>query len=197
MFIAIEGIDGSGKSTLSKFLFRDLSALGHRVHLTREPTDKFHITHEESLRHDVDTALDLFFRFTSDRFSHQRSIREHLAKGEIVITDRYIASSLAYQGALLEPLFGSPARTVEWMLQVSEVIDVRPDITVYLDVDLPVSIERIHTRTAISGFENVNYLSRVKDYYDMVLGENAIRLDSTGPLEETMEKGLKEVIRRL
>lgn len=197
MFIAIEGIDGSGKSTLAKHLFRSLSARGYRIHLTREPTEKFHITHEESSSHDVDTALDLFFRFTSDRFSHQRAIKEHLKDGEIVITDRYIASSLAYQGALLEPLFGSPDKTVKWMLQVSDVIDLRPDFTVYLDVEPSISIERIRGRASISGFESVNYLSRVKEYYNLVLGEDTIRLDSTDTPDKTAENGLKEIIRRI
>lgn len=197
MFIAIEGIDGSGKSTLSKFLYRDLSTLGYDVFLTREPTERFHITNEESSRHDVETAMDLFFRFTTDRFSHQSVIKDQLQDGKIVISDRYLASSLAYQGALLEPLFGSLERTVEWMLAVSDVIDLRPDMTLFLDVDPGISLERIRNRTSISGFESVEYLSTVRKYYKSILGGEAVFLDSSGSLNSLRENALDEVQKRI
>lgn len=197
MFIAFEGIDGSGKTTLTRLITEKLREMGHRVHQTREPTDRFRITKEESSRHDVQTAIELFFRFTEDRFFHQKSIEESMKRDEIVVSDRYIASSMAYQGALIEPVFGNTEETLEWMKQVSRIIRIRPDLTVYLDVDPEISLRRIRNRREFSGFENLDYLKKVREYYGMVLDENTIILDSSrtirGLLDETLEKILERM----
>ena len=68
---------------------------------------------------EISAAISLFFRFTEDRFVHQREISEHLGKGEIVLCDRYIMSSMAYQGAILEKYFSGKEKTLQWMLAVS------------------------------------------------------------------------------
>lgn len=197
MFIAVEGIDGSGKTTLTRLIGDRLSKGGHKVHLTREPTERFRMSDDESTRHDVQTAIELFFRFTEDRFHHQASIRENLEIGNIVLTDRYIASSLAYQGVLIEPVFGSPQETVEWMLQVSRIIEVLPDITIYLDIEPETALKRIGNRGKYSGFENAAYLSKVREYYRIVLDRNTLFLDSTGDMEEVAENALEYIVKKL
>lgn len=197
MFIAFEGIDGSGKTTLTHLVSRKLIQKGFRVCQTKEPTDRLRIPAEKSSRHDVQTAIELFFRFTEDRFLHQKYIEENLLKNDIVISDRYIASSLAYQGALIEPLFGNAAETLEWMEQVSRIISVRPDLTVYLDVEPEISLKRISNRSEFSGFETLEYLKRVREYYSLVLDRNTIVLDSSSTIRGLSDEAMKKILERI
>ncbi len=197
MFIAFEGIDGSGKTTLSRLVNDRLRSLGYRVHQTREPTDRLNITREESSKHDVQTAIELFFRFTEDRFYHQKSIEENLKNGRIVISDRYIASSMAYQGVLIEPLFGSADKTIEWMEQVSRIINTRPDFTIYLDADPDIAMRRIRNREEFSGFENLGYLKKVREYYKLVLGKDTVTLDSSRTIRGLVDQAMEEILDRI
>lgn len=199
MFIAFEGIDGSGKTTLSSMVMAKLEEMGHGVFLTREPTERIQWTDELKKGRDPVSGLSLFFRFTEDRFTHQDEISEHLGRGETVICDRYLLSSLAYQGALIEPLFGNIEETVSWMLDVSRVISVVPDLTICLDVDPEVSMQRIRSRASLTGFEERNYLSRVRELYREIEVPGKILLDSSGSLESTLQlimDSLEKVLRQ-
>ncbi len=165
MFIAFEGIDGSGKTTVSKLVAHKLQENGLSVFLTHEPTDSFKIPDELSSRRDPESALKLFFRFTEDRFSHQKTIASEMEGGKIVISDRYLLSSIAYQGPLIEEIFGSQADVVRWMISVSDIISVRPDINILLDVRTDVAIKRVWNRKKVTGFEDMVYLEKVRSYY--------------------------------
>ncbi len=197
MFIAIEGIDGSGKTTLAEYLSKELMASGFRIFLTKEPTERFEISEEESASHDPDTAIKLFFRFTEDRYKHQSEILNHSKRGEIVISDRYLASSLAYQGALIEPVFGDRTKTLEWMKQVSMIITVRPDFTIYLDAAPEEAIKRINSRKNFSGFEDAGYLLRVREYYKSTIPEGSLVLDSSKGIEKVRQKALEFISGKL
>ena len=189
MFVALEGIDGTGKTTLVSMLTKELEKGGYRVFATREPTERFHVPEDIVKSRDAVSGLSLFFRFTEDRFVHQREISEHLEKGEIVLCDRYILSSMAYQGVLLEKYFQSRTKTIEWMSTVSDAIKIRPDITFYIDVDPEISMKRISRRGAFTGFEEKEYLSAVRDFYNAISYEGKITLDGSG----TVEKNFKEI----
>lgn len=197
MFIAVEGIDGSGKSTLTNLIGQKLSSLGLKVYITKEPTERFKVTREESSRHDVQTATELFFRFTEDRLFHQKELGSGLNSHDVVLTDRYLASSLAYQGVLIEPLFKSPEETVKWMLQVSSIIKIRPDLTLYLDIDPETALKRIANRGEFSGFEDAEYLSKVRNYYQIVLDNNVVILDGTAGIEEIAEDAVRIIIQKM
>lgn len=197
MFIAVEGIDGSGKSTLSKSLSNDLEKLGHANFLTKEPTDDFSISDIDSSRHDPYTGIRLLFRFTEDRYVHQAEIMSHLEKGELVISDRYIASTLAYQGAIIDQIFQDEKETVKWMDQVSCIITVRPDITIYLDVEPEAAIRRISGRPEISGFEETQYLRKVREFYKAVLPEKTLFLDSSKGRDIVRNKALDFILEEL
>jgi len=102
LLIAFEGIDGTGKTTQIRLLAEKLTARGHRVVATREPTDGKYgrkIRELFTKRHHVSAQeeLDLFI---ADRKEHVREvIAPALAAGKIVLTDRYYFSTAAYQGA--------------------------------------------------------------------------------------------------
>lgn len=102
LFIALEGGDGSGKSTQGRLLCAWLERLGHTVVVTREPggTD-FGRTVRHLVLHGAHVAPRAeALLFAADRAHHVETlIRPALARGEVVITDRYMDSSIAYQGA--------------------------------------------------------------------------------------------------
>lgn len=102
ILIAVEGIDGSGKSTLSFNLSKDMTAKGWPVHLTKEPGDTPLGAHLRTLLHDKDiekTAKAEYLLFASDRAQHMSSVvLPALERNMIVISDRLGDSSVVYQG---------------------------------------------------------------------------------------------------
>ena len=193
MFVAFEGIDGTGKTTLVSLVKKEIEGRGFRVFATSEPTGRIELKEELKKSREISDALSLFFRFTEDRFVHQREISEHLGKGEIVLCDRYIMSSMAYQGAILEKYFSGKDKTLQWMLAVSEIIDVRPDITFYIDVEPEVAMKRIAGRGSLTGFEEKEYLSGVRNFYNSIDFKGKITLDGSG----TLQQSLSDIMERL
>ena len=179
MFISLEGIDGSGKTTVSRMLSDALRSRGHKVYWTREPTNQ--IKWNEKLRRGRDPAsgISLFFRFTEDRFNHQNLISKHLDMGEIVICDRYLLSSYAYQGAVIEGTFPDRDSALKWMADTSSIITVRPDITFFLDLEPRISMERLTRREALTGFEEENYLNHVRELYRHIEFDGKVTVDAS------------------
>jgi dTMP kinase len=102
LFIAFEGGDGAGKSTQARLLRAWLEGLGHTVVVTREPggTDFGRTVRELVLHGDHVAPRAEALLFAADRAHHVETlIRPALGRGEVVITDRYMDSSIAYQGA--------------------------------------------------------------------------------------------------
>jgi len=102
LFIALEGGDGAGKSTQGRLLREWLEGLGHIVLMTREPggTDFGRSVRELVLHGDHVAPRAEALLFAADRAHHVETlVRPALLRGEVVITDRYVDSSIAYQGA--------------------------------------------------------------------------------------------------
>ncbi|HKU35591.1 dTMP kinase [Arthrobacter sp. NyZ413] len=134
LFIAFEGGDGAGKSTQAARLAESLESLGFAVLRTREPGGT---PIGEKLRslvldhgHGTIDARTEALMFAASRAAHANQvIRPALARGSVVITDRYIDSSVAYQGAGRDLGTGDVRRLNEWATEGLE-----PDLTVLLDV---------------------------------------------------------------
>ena len=197
MFVSIEGIDGSGKSTLARNLKKKLLELGRPVFLTREPTDRFFITESEQRNRSAENAIELFFRFTTDRLHHQKTINSELDQDRIVISDRYIHSSYAYQGPLMEIMMGGMDSTIEWMTNVSMVIRRMPDLILFLDLEPDSIATRIARRKERSGFEEPGYLKMVRNYYHRMIGKNWIVIDSSLPVEKVTAIALEAILGKL
>ncbi|WP_432493173.1 dTMP kinase [Kineococcus auxinigenes] len=136
LFVALEGGDGSGKSTQSRLLEQWLRERGHEVVTTREPggTPTGAALREVLLAHregaDLDPRAEALL-FAADRAQHVAEVvLPALRRGAVVVTDRYVDSSLAYQGAGRD----LPPREVE-QLSAWATGDLLPDLTVVLDVD--------------------------------------------------------------
>ncbi len=182
LFIAIEGIDGSGKTTITRRLTSSLSDIGVKVFQTREPTDDLP---ENMIRKDFNNGFALFCLFMSDRFKHAETISQKISEGYTVISDRFLASSFAYQGPLIENVLGSFENAFEWMKRTSGPLKPLPDITFLLDIDPQIAMERIKNREK-SPFEKLEYLAKVRKYYLATSLTNTVVIDALLPLEEKL-----------
>ncbi|HTY71343.1 MAG TPA: dTMP kinase [Actinomycetes bacterium] len=142
MFIAFEGGEGAGKSTQVRRLADALAARGLDVRTTREPGGTPAGRRIRELL--LDRASDGLspraeaLLYAADRAEHVAAvIRPALAGGAVVITDRYVDSSLAYQGAGRTLAIADVARLSEWATE-----GLVPDLTVVLDLDPEVGLAR-------------------------------------------------------
>lgn len=160
LFIVIEGIDGTGKSTQSKRLAEWFRSRGREVVLSREPTDG---PWGKKLRESATTgrlsAEEELECFLNDRREHvEMSIKPALAEGKVVILDRYYFSTMAYQGARgFDP--------VE-IRRRNEAFAPQPDLLLILDL----SVESAHGRIGARGdtaneFEQRDTLSRCREIF--------------------------------
>ncbi|MBT9554864.1 MAG: dTMP kinase [Myxococcales bacterium] len=160
-FIVLEGIDGAGTTTQLARLADHLESEGRPVHRTFEPsTGPIGRLVRSYLKNELTTAPGaLALLFAADRLDHvSREIEPALASGKIVLSDRYVGSSLAYQS-----LASSPA----WLRSLNRHAR-RPDLVLYLRVDADTALARIERRDGDRRelFEQRETLARVVDAYD-------------------------------
>jgi dTMP kinase len=161
VFVALEGGEGAGKSTQCRRLRDWLVTSGHDVLLTREPGGT---PVGEALRSIVlDPATgNLSARtealiYAADKAEHVDTVvLPALAAGAVVITDRYVDSTLAYQGAGRELTAAELEPVARWATR-----DVRPDLTVLLDVDPRTGTSRFAQRDRLEA-EPVHFHDRVR-----------------------------------
>jgi dTMP kinase len=143
-FITFEGGDGAGKSTLIDELYQTLTARGKRVLKTRAPgaTEAGKAIRSIVLSHGeipISASCELFL-YLADRAQHVESvILPALQRGEIVLCDRYNDSTIAYQGVGRELGF----QEVEMLCRFA-THGLDPDLTLYLDLDPRIGMERIN-----------------------------------------------------
>ena len=148
LFISLEGIDGSGKSTQGRRLAETLRARGHTVTLTREPGGSPGA--EEIRRLVLEGHVDRWsaeteiLLFTAARRDHlEKTIRPALARGEIVITDRFADSTRIFQGITRGDLADTVNRLHDLM------IGVEPDLTLLFDLDPAIGLARANARAGV------------------------------------------------
>lgn len=144
LFVSFEGGDGAGKSTQSRLLGEWLVALGLTVVLTREPggTDLGRVLRREVLHGEHVDARTEALLYAADRAHHVASlVRPALAAGSVVVTDRYLDSSVAYQGTGRD----LGAQEVE-DLSLWATGGLLPALTVLLDLDPAAGLGRLRAR---------------------------------------------------
>ncbi len=201
LFIALEGIDGSGKSTQLKLLKEKFEQAGQKVYTTCEPTDgptgkiiRDIFTHKMEADHRTIAAL-----FVADRLEHilnkTNGILKMLGDGYTVITDRYYFSSYAYQSAHVD---------LDWVIQANSLSAglLRPDLNIYIDITPAQSIERIRKgRSTIELYETLENLQNVRNKYfevmDLLKGEeNIFVTNGNRPPEEISNDIWTEIIKK-
>ena len=156
-FIVFEGLDGAGKTTQVQLLAANLRQAGYDVVCLKEPTDGpwgqkiRHRARQEE--HDVTPETELEWFLQDRREDVASNIRPALARGQVVLLDRYYFSTMAYQGALgYDP---------ESIRQRNEAFAPPPDLLLLLELPPQQGLERIAQQRERDGFERLDYLERV------------------------------------
>ncbi|GIV34584.1 MAG: dTMP kinase [Chitinophagales bacterium] len=165
VFIALEGIDGSGKSTQARLLAENMQKYGLRAVVTSEPTSGpigqlIRSILQGNMPADHRTVAALF---VADRLEHlldkEQGILKMLASGYSVISDRYYFSSYAYQGS---------HASLDWVIAANSACAdlLRPDLNVFIDVSPEISLKRLAaSRNALDIYETSGNLERVREKY--------------------------------
>lgn len=204
MFVTIEGPEGSGKSSVTKEVVKLLEAQGEEVVLTREPGGT-PIAEQirEVILDKANTAMDP----VTEALLYAAARRQHLVEkvwplskqGKIIISDRFLDSSLAYQG-------GARGLGIDYILSMNQFATdgYYPDLTLLFDVDPRIGLKRI----AANKGREVNRLDLEKiEFHDSVrhtfLGlakrfpERFVVLDASKPFEEVVHDAYQAITKRL
>jgi len=191
-FFTFEGIDGSGKSTISKLVYKQLKSKGYDVVLTYEPTDTWI---GKRVQRCIETNSDPFitaFTFIADRIEHGKQIRKWLDGGKIVLCDRYAESTYAYQGAQLQDTMENP---IKWLKELSDGRVPTPDGTFVFVIDPKKSLDRIQKRSKLIPFERLSFLEKVhKNYLKISVGKRFRKLDATKTIEELVDICCEDIL---
>ena len=192
-FITFEGIDGSGKSTVSKLVYEKLKNEGYDVVFTFEPTDspvgKFV---QDCIRKNADPFITSF-TFIADRMQHCQQIQQWLHEKKIVLCDRYAESTYAYQAAQLEEEVNNP---INWLQELSKDRILLPDRTFLFVIEPTLSLARIQHRAELIPFERQAFLEKVhKNYLLLAKGKRFQNLDATQTIEQLVTICYKDILK--
>ena len=157
-FICVEGLDGCGKTTQAKILVRKLRKIGYNAVYTAEPSRgkigrfiKRYCLHGGKRVSSIVEAL----LFAADRYEHvETEIIPALKDGKIVVSDRYMYSSLAYQGAV--------GLSLDWIRKINEHA-VTPNLAIFIDVEPDTVIKRLKPKKSV--MENLETQRKVREVY--------------------------------
>jgi len=181
----LEGIDGSGKTTIAQLLSRKLEEQGIPNIITAEP--RYQEYKEILAQLDPSEKTTPYIEallFAADRLKHaEKVIIPSIKEGRVVICDRYYFSSLAYQGAQGVPL--------AWIYELNKYVP-RPDIAFYLDIEPEEGLRRVgKSRDKRTKFEKLELLKKAREIYRT--------LSSSGELIliDVMNKSPDQIVREI
>ena len=185
LFLTLEGLDGSGKSTQAKLLAAFLEGRGLPVVLTREPGGGLPGVRDLLLRGELSPEAE-YLLFSADRAEHVRKvILPSLEAGAWVVSDRYLDSSLAYQG------FGR-GLPLPWLLEVAKeaTLGLTPRFTFLLDLPPEEALRRVKDPDRLER-EGLAFFQRVREGYLFLAEKEPHRLvvlDATESVEAVAQR---------
>jgi dTMP kinase len=193
VFISFEGIEGTGKTKQSKLLYAFLKKRGYKVLLTGEPGGTRIGLKIRDLLLSVEnrkmTPVSELLLYNASRAQHIKEvIIPALKKGFIVITDRFTDSTKAYQGYGR----GIDLKLID-LLEKIVTEDVRPDLTLLLDLDVEIGLKRNRhiNKTDRLELEDIKFHKRVRKGYLKIAAKEPERIkliDASGSIEEIHQK---------
>ena len=199
LFITFEGGDGSGKTTASKYVCGQLEAAGYEVVYTREPGGS---NIAEQIRSVILDVNNILMDNRTEALLYAASRRQHLVEvilpalkaGKIVICDRFIDSSLAYQGY-------ARGIGVDEVMNINQfaIENCLPDLTIYFDIEPEIGLQRIHSRDYLDRLENesISFHHKVHEGYKLVCERYPERIkviDSTQSIPDVQKQTLDIVM---
>jgi len=192
LLVAVEGIDGSGKTSVVRELEKRLKELKIRVETVREPSDgpigefiRKYLNREFGSEWDKKVEALLF---AADRAWYFSEVG--LPEGDVVLMDRSLYSSLAYQAETKED--------EAWISEINKFVP-KPHLSFFLDVRPEICISRImRSGRRKTSKESLPELKRTYErYLDLVRRGYLIRVDAERGLEEVVEEILREILKRI
>jgi dTMP kinase len=185
-FICIEGLDGCGKTTQAKLLTRRLRKTYNAVY-TAEPSEgkigrfigQYCLNAEKRLPSIVEALL-----FAADRFEHvTKEVLPAINEGRLVISDRYVYSSLAYQGAA--------GLDLAWIEKINEHA-IRPDLAIFIDVLPEAVVQRLKPKR--STMEKLETQRKVRQVYLYFVKEGKLVMVNGNASEQKVADDILEVV---
>ena len=204
IFISLEGPDGAGKSSVLEALIPILEAKGQALVTTREPggvavAEKIRDVVLDPKHTEIDEKTELLLYIASRRQHLVERILPALDRGEMVLVDRFIDSSMAYQG------FGRGLKVadIDWLNDFA-TDGLKPDLTLYFDIEAEEGLARI-AKSKERGAdrldrESVEWHQRVREGYLSILEKepNRVRkIDASQPLEKVVADTLAVLAERV
>jgi dTMP kinase len=188
--IVFEGTDGTGKSTQLNLLGRFLQAKGYPVIVTKEPTEgpygrKIRELYVHRKKYTREEELELFLADRREHVTHL--LRPGLAAGKIILCDRYIFSTAAYQGALgLDPD----------AILLQNAFAPEPDLVLLFEAPLDVGLERITSGRgeALNNFEQRDFLEKVAAIFSTISRPYIHKIDASGSIEAVRQLVMQHVL---
>jgi dTMP kinase len=186
-FICIEGLDGCGKTTQSRLLVRRLKRRGYDAVYTTEPSRgkigrfiRKYFLHGEKRGSGIVEAL----LFAADRAEHvKEEVIPALDAGKVLVSDRYVYSSLAYQGAT--------GLDLEWIAKINEHA-IRPDLAVFIDVEPGMVVKRLKTKKSV--MENLETQEKVRKVYERFVERGDLVEIDGSRLKKKVAENILEVV---
>jgi len=189
LLIAVEGIDGAGKTTIAKHLCDFLSKRGHSCVVFKEPSDSIYGRIIKSLKSRLSPERELELFLLDREIDVRERINPALEEGKIVIMDRYYYSNIAYQSAC--------GLKEEMIKELNERIAPKPDLVILLDISPSKALERIKNRENLSVFERREYLEKVREKFLKIADERTVIIDAEKELEIVKREVEKVVMKHI
>ncbi len=201
LFVSFEGIDGSGKSTITQYVYHYFLNKGTHVMMTREPggnmiAEKIRAIILDPVNDMMDDRTEALLYAASRRQHLVEKILPALDKGTLVLCDRFVDSSIAYQG------YGrqiGPKEILE--INLFAIENHMPDITFFLDVDLEIGLSRVEDRAEKDRLETSgdSFFKRVYDGYQEIIKDNPrfVIVDASRSIEAIGQEIIEKIEARL
>jgi dTMP kinase len=189
-FVVVEGLDGSGKTTQARLLVSSLKKFCPALY-SAEPSRGAigRFIRNRILYGDARPATSVeALLFAADRLEHvEKAVKPALARGILVVSDRYLYSSLAYQG--------SSGLSLEW-IQLINSFAVKPDLGVFIDVEPETVLKRLRRKKSV--MENLETQQKVREIYLKFVEAGAlVRIDGEKVKKEVASSVMSLVLDRL